>query len=76
MSTKRVFKIKNGDNYRLIPIPKTFEEFKTKFDTKFDRFAYKDPEGDDIIFSNEEEYSLLLDLVPEMEKHIKIIGIS
>ena len=76
MNTKRVFKIKNGDNYRLIPIPKTFEEFKTKFDTKYDRFAYKDPEGDDIIFSNEEEYSLLLDLVPEMEKHIKITGIS
>ena len=76
MSTKKVFKIKNGENYRLIPIPKSFEEFKTKFDTKFDRFTYKDPEGDTIIFSNEEEYSLLLDLVPEMEKHIKITGIS
>ena len=71
MNAKRFFKIKNGDNYRLISIPKTFEEFKTKFDTKFDSFVYKDPEGDDIIFSNEEEYHLLLDLIPEMKKHIK-----
>ena len=76
MSTKRFFKIKNGDNYRLISIPKTFEEFKSKFDTEFESFVYKDLEGDDITFSNEEEYSILLDLIPEMKKHIKITGIS
>ena len=76
MNTKGFFKIKYGDNYRLIPIPKTFEEFKSKFDTKFDSFIYKDQEEDDIIFSNEEEYSLLLDLIPEIKKPIKIIGIS
>ena len=76
MSTKRFFKIKNGENYRLISIPKTFEEFKSKFDSKFESFLYKDPEGDDIIFSNEEEYSILLDLIPEMKEHIKITGVS
>ena len=76
MNAKRFFKIKNGENYRLISIPKTFEEFKTNFDTKYDSFVYKDPEGDDIVFSNEEEYGLLLDLIPEMKKHIKITGIS
>ena len=76
MSTKRFFKIKNGDNYRLISIPKTFEEFKSKFDTEFESFVYKDLEGDDITFSNEEEYSILLDLIPEMKKHIKITGIA
>ena len=76
MNAKRFFKIKNGENYRLIQIPKTFEEFKTNFDTKYDSFVYKDPEGDDIVFSNEEEYGLLLDLIPEMKKHIKITGIS
>ena len=58
MNAKKFFKIKNGENYRLISIPKTFEELKTQFDTKFESFVYKDPEGDDIIFSNEEEYSL------------------
>ena len=76
MDTKRFFKIKNGENYRLISIPKTLEEFKSKFDIKYDSFVYKDPEGDDIIFSNDEEYSLLLDLIPEMKKAIKITGIS
>jgi L-lactate dehydrogenase len=76
MNAKKFFKIKNGENYRLISIPKTFEELKTQFDTKFESFVYKDPEGDDIIFSNEEEYSLLLDLIPQMDKLIKITGIS
>jgi len=76
MNSKRFFKIKSGDNYRLISIPKTFEELKNQFDTKYESFVYKDPEGDNIIFSNEEEYSLLLDLIPEMKKHIKITGVS
>ena len=34
MNAKKFFKIKNGENYRLISIPKTFEELKTQFDTK------------------------------------------
>ena len=76
MNSKGLFKIKEGDNYRLISIPETFEELKTKFDTKFESFSYKDLEGDDIIFSNEEEYSLLLDMIPEIKKPIKITGIS
>ena len=76
MNTKSFFKIKYGDNYRLISIPKTFEEFKRKFNTKFDSFIYKDQEEDDIIFSNEEEYTLLLDLIPDIKKPIKITGIS
>jgi L-lactate dehydrogenase len=76
MDSKGLFKIKDGDNYRLIAAPKTFEELKSKFENKFDSFSYKDQEGDDIIFSNEEEYSLLLDIIPEMKKPIKISGIS
>ena len=76
MDSKGLFKIKDGDNYRLIAAPKTFEELKCKFENKFDSFSYKDQEGDDIIFSNEEEYSLLLDIIPEMKKPIKISGIS
>ena len=76
MDSKGLLKIKDGDNYRLISAPKTFEELKCKFDNKCDSFVYKDQEGDDIIFSNEEEYSLLLDIIPEMKKPIKITGIS
>ena len=76
MDSKGLFKIKEGDNYRLISAPKTFEELKYKLDSKFESFVYKDQEGDDIVFSNEEEYSLLLDIIPEMKKPIKITGVS
>lgn len=76
MDSKGLFKIKDGENYRLISAPKTFDELKCKLDTKFESFVYKDQDGDDIIFSNQEEYSLLLDIIPEMKKPIKITGIS
>jgi len=76
MDSKGLFKIKDGENYRLISAPKTFEELKCKLDTKFESFVYKDQDGDDIVFSNEEEYSLLLDILPEMKKPIKITGVS
>ena len=76
MDSKGLFKIKDGENYRLISAPKTFDELKCKLDTKFESFVYKDQDGDDIIFSNQEEYSLLLGIIPEMKKPIKITGIS
>ena len=76
MDSKGLFKIKDGENYRLISAQKTYDELKCKLDTKFESFVYKDQDGDDIIFSNQEEYSLLLDIIPEMKKPIKITGIS